>query len=183
MRLNAVHGTPARALANKKQSLAAFLTESGHVPKDLVLLIMKDLGMQIGYRTVYVIEYAGPLVILTLLHFLRKKFYGFTEEYSFNQKLGLLMVIGHYTKRILESLFVHRFANDTMPLQNVFRNCVHYWCFMGFTVYSLMLPMQNKRKWGLDSKKAQKILFCLFWFFQFMNFMTHVTLRNLRKPG
>ena len=44
MRLNAVHGTPARALVEKKQTLAAFLTKSGHVPKDFIMLTMKDLG-------------------------------------------------------------------------------------------------------------------------------------------
>ena len=141
MRLSAVHGAPARSLGVKKQTLAAFLTESGHVPKDFVMLVMKDLGAQMSYRGVYVIEYSGPLLWLVLCHFFRKQIYGFAEEYSFNQKLGLAMVLGHYIKRILETLFVHRFANDTMPLKNIFRNCLHYWCFMGFTIYCLMQPM------------------------------------------
>ena len=136
-----------------------------------------------SYRGVYVIEYAGPFLWIILLHFLRKQIYGFAEEYTFSQKMGLLMILGHYAKRILETLFVHRFANDTMPLKYVFRNCIHYWLYMNFTSYCVMMPMQNKRKLGLDSKKAQKILFVLFWIFQFLNFMTHMTLRNLRPPG
>mmetsp|Transcript_15993 Transcript_15993/g.24801 ORF Transcript_15993/g.24801 Transcript_15993/m.24801 type:complete len:121 (+) Transcript_15993:299-661(+) len=120
----------------------------------MVLLMLKDLGMQMSYRGVYIVEYSGPLIILALLHWFRKQIYGFSEKYDLNQKLALIMVLGHYVKRILETIFVHRFANDTMPAKNVIRNCIHYWGFMAFTIYCVMQPQQNKKKWGLGGKTA-----------------------------
>lgn len=32
----------------------------------------------------------------------------------------------HYVKRILETLFVHRFSHNTMPIGNLFKVCLSY---------------------------------------------------------
>jgi very-long-chain enoyl-CoA reductase len=92
------------------------------------------------------------------------------------------MVLGHYLKRELETLFVHRFSNDTMPFFNVFKNSFHYWFLMGFcAMYFLLHPQYTPPAWASES--TLKALFAAFWCFEAMNLMCHITLRNLRKPG
>ena len=92
------------------------------------------------------------------------------------------MVIGHYAKRELETLFVHRFSNDTMPFFNVFKNSAHYWILMGFcSMYFLLHPEYTPPQWC--SEPLHYVFFGMFCIFEFMNLMCHITLRNLRKPG
>ena len=92
------------------------------------------------------------------------------------------MVLTHYIKRELETLFVHRFSNDTMPYTNIFKNSFHYWVIFGFTtMYFFMHPDYTPPDWG--SKTKSLILFGAFLFCELMNLMCHITLRNLRKPG
>jgi very-long-chain enoyl-CoA reductase len=92
------------------------------------------------------------------------------------------MVIGHYVKRELETLFVHRFSNDTMPLFNIFKNCGHYWFIFGFiNMYFFLHPDYTAPAWL--SNQMTLVFAGLFTLFEFLNLMCHITLRNLRKPG
>lgn len=92
------------------------------------------------------------------------------------------MVLGHYGKRELETLFVHRFSNDTMPFFNVFKNSAHYWVLLGVgAMYFLLHPEYTPPAWASDT--IQMGLFAFFCFVEFMNLMCHITLRNLRAPG
>lgn len=92
------------------------------------------------------------------------------------------MVIGHYVKRELETLFVHRFSNDTMPYTNLFKNCAHYWVIFGFiNMYFFLHPDYTPPAWA--TPLTHYIILGLFILFEFLNLMTHITLMNLRKPG
>lgn len=92
------------------------------------------------------------------------------------------MAVCHYIKRELETIFVHRFSSDTMPLFNLFKNCAHYWFIFGFiNMYFFLHPNYTPPSWGTPLIfKGIAVLFALF---EFMNLMCHITLKNLRRPG
>jgi very-long-chain enoyl-CoA reductase len=104
---------------NRKKLDFASLTPSSTI-------VLKDLGPQIAWKTVFLIEYFGPIVIHLL-------FFYFGARHSI-QVLSMLLNVIHYSKRELETLFVHRFSNATMPLTNLPKNCFHYWILGGLVV-------------------------------------------------
>lgn len=87
-------------------------------------LQVKDLGPQIGWRTVFFIEYVcysafhlpdrwyidaglfqvGPLLIHPLFYYFPKVWYGKAVEHSMLQKYVYAMVMLHFVKRELETL-------------------------------------------------------------------------------
>lgn len=89
------------------------------------------LGPQIGWRTVFLIEYGGPLFIHPALYYLSQTFYGTTFQHSPMQTWTFYLVMAHFLKRELETIFVHRFSHGTMPFRNVFKNSAHYWLLSG----------------------------------------------------
>ena len=105
------------------------------------MLFFKDLGPQVSWTTVFLVEYFGPILITLLLVIFQKEIYGKESEYTLNQKLGIFMVLLHYVKREFETVLVHRFSNDTMPFMNIFKNSTHYWLFFGvFNMYFFLHP-------------------------------------------
>ncbi|KAK1220375.1 3-oxo-5a-steroid 4- dehydrogenase [Marasmius sp. AFHP31] len=152
-------------------------------------LNVKDLGAQIGWRTVYVIEYLGPLIIHPLIYSLPQLFFGREIVHSNLQKFFVTMVSLHFAKRVLESIFVHRFSHGTMPFTNVFKNSGHYWVLSGvFLAYDVYRPSYSAN--GSYIKGSQKEdetrlwAFASIWaLFQLLNLSSHLTLRNLRPAG
>ena len=92
------------------------------------------------------------------------------------------MGLGHYLKREFETLFVHKFSNDTMPLSNIFKNSFHYFILFGFgTMYFYLRPDYTPPSWGNDTIFTSCAV--LFTIFELLNLKTHMILSSLRKPG
>ena len=98
------------------------------------LLYFKDRGYQIGWTTVFLAEYAGPLFVY--LWFTRRPWLAYgdvdAKPLAMAANVAAACWTFHYAKRLLETIFVHRFSNATMPWKNLFKNCSYYW---GFAAY------------------------------------------------
>eukprot|EP00116_Pleurobrachia_bachei_P012050 sb/3472312/ len=55
--------------------------------------------------------------------------------------IACAMYVGHYVKRVLETIFIHRFSKATMPIGNLFKNCSYYWGFSAFISYFVNHPL------------------------------------------
>ena len=173
--LNEIKGP---ALSDQTKTLKSYGVQDGDT------FYLKDLGPQISWKFVFLCEYFGPIAIFLILYYFRRFIYSGAENVplTFTQKAGFFMVIGHYVKRELETLFIHRFSSATMPFSNLFKNCTHYWIIFGVLIgYFLFHPKYTEPAYlPMNVKYA---LIGLFVFFELMNFLTHNVLKNLRKPG
>lgn len=109
---------------------------------DQPVVIFKDLGPQIGYRAVFLWEYFGPMVFVGLYYLRPSIVYGSgaSTEYNWVARISVMCWIVHFLKRELETLFIHKFSRPTMPLNNLFKNCIYYWSFGAVIGYPLCSP-------------------------------------------
>lgn len=150
---------------------------------DQTTLIFKDLGPQIPWKTVFLIEYLGPLLIYPIFYTQPTWIYGtyLSEASNWAKEAQLSALIAwtiHYAKRELETLFVHRFSHATMPFRNIFKNSGYYWGFAAFVAYFVNHPLYTP-----PSQEMAVAGMCLFYFMEVGNFTTHLTLRALRPAG
>ncbi|KAI8903039.1 3-oxo-5-alpha-steroid 4-dehydrogenase-domain-containing protein, partial [Gorgonomyces haynaldii] len=162
------------------------LLESYGIKQDSVL-VLKDLGVQIGWKTVFLIEYFGPLLIHTFCYARPDLAYGYKGdvEHSITIIMCYLMVMFHFMKREAETIYVHRFGSDWMPIMNLPKNCFHYWVLGGvFIAYPLYYPHQPMLDLGGLKESWQITLAFLLWVYcQMGNLTTHIMLRHLRPEG
>lgn len=146
-------------------------------------LYFKDLGPQIGWSTVFLCEYAGPLFCYMISYYRPSILYGSSAanaKYHYVVNFAAACWAFHYIKRILETIFVHRFSHATMPMMNLFKNCSYYWGFAFYVGYFVNHPLYTPAYF----KDAQIYLGLLgFILAELGNFSIHVALRNLRPPG
>ncbi|KAI8868969.1 hypothetical protein GQ42DRAFT_163762 [Ramicandelaber brevisporus] len=155
--------------------------------KDGGELRLKDLGPQISWKLVFIIEYLGPLFLHILFCVFRETVYGAKYELSAVQKVACVLFTLHFLKRELETLFVHRFSHGTMPFTFVFKNSAHYWLLAGvnagYFVYGPWLSASSEAGQIRSDPTFLAICVALFAFAEFSNLTTHIILRNLRPPG
>ncbi|KAJ2160220.1 3-oxo-5a-steroid 4- dehydrogenase [Coemansia sp. RSA 552] len=155
--------------------------------KDGDTVHVKDLGPQIGWRTVFFIEYIGPIILHFLVYNFQDIFYGHSFEHSDVQRRVYILIMGHFIKREAETAFVHRFSHGTMPLINVFKNSFHYHMLSGlnlaYWIYSPASAHGTPLAAKLGNPLHMAILTGVFLFAEASNLSTHITLRNLRPAG
>lgn len=174
--LNEIKGV---ALSDNTKKLKEYGVNNGDT------LYLKDLGPQISWKLVFLVEYFGPIAIFVFMYYFRNLLYGAGSSnvpLTFTQKAAFFMVLGHYIKREFETIFIHRFSNATMPFTNIFKNSTHYWVIFGVLVgYFLFHPKYTEPTYIPMTLKY--VLIAAFAFFELMNFLCHNELKNLRKPG
>ncbi|KAK7495826.1 hypothetical protein BaRGS_00012816 [Batillaria attramentaria] len=146
-------------------------------------LFFKDLGPQVGWTTVFLTEYAGPLVIYLIFYTRPAIIYGAgADKLPYAQVVNIAAACWtfHYAKRLLETVFVHRFSHATMPIKNIFKNSMYYWGFASFVAYFMNHPMYTPPAYGDLQVYGGLAAFVLG---ELGNFSIHVALRNLRPPG
>ncbi|XP_049879796.1 probable very-long-chain enoyl-CoA reductase art-1 [Pectinophora gossypiella] len=156
-----------------EDSLKSLNLQSGAV------LYVKDLGPQISWKNVFLAEYAGPLFVYLWVYQRPWIIYG-----PQNTSPGAIATVaavcwsGHYAKRLLETLFVHRFSHGTMPLRNLFRNCAYYWLFTLYVAYHINHPLYTAPCNTCFYVGLAGFIFC-----ELGNLSIHILLKNLRPPG
>jgi 3-oxo-5-alpha-steroid 4-dehydrogenase len=99
----------------------------------------------------------------------------------FPPSLTMTMVVLHFLKREFETLFIHRFSADTMPLAYIIRNSAHYWILCGIIFgYIVNHPYYSVVH---RSSTQTHLTIILFVYFELSNLWTHLTLRGLRPDG
>ncbi|KAK1836119.1 3-oxo-5-alpha-steroid 4-dehydrogenase-domain-containing protein [Podospora conica] len=178
--------TTNKTLKNRR---ALISEEAGVISKKQ--LLVKDLGPQVAWRTVFVIEYFGPILFHVLVPLLRPYLYQFwpyvyksEAETPMTQVQWLLCALFniHFLKREWETLFVHKFSANTMPVSNIVRNSAFYWIMAGLLsawhIYAPGSPADRTELGPLDYAGLAIFVVC-----EVCNWMVHQHLSSLRKPG
>lgn len=144
---------------------------------------VKDLGTQIAWRTVFLVEYLGPILIHPLVLALRPNIYPSAPKDASRLQILLCWLISlHFVKRELETLFVHRFSAATMPLRNIFKNSFHYWTLSGALIAAFIYSPSS----AAAQEPRPLLLYtglAVYLFGELANLQTHLTLKGLRSRG
>ncbi|WAR23786.1 TECR-like protein [Mya arenaria] len=145
-------------------------------------LYFKDLGPQVGWATVFLTEYAGPLVIYLMFYARPALIYG---ELAGSPRANVVNIAAgcwsfHYGKRLLETVFVHRFSHATMPIMNIFRNSAYYWGFAALVAYFVNHPLYTTPSYGDLQVYGGLALFVLA---ELGNFSIHLHFSRMRPKG
>ncbi|KAL0486358.1 very-long-chain enoyl-CoA reductase [Acrasis kona] len=141
-------------------------------------LVFKDLGPQISWTTVFLVEYFGSLIAFPVVYLLRDYIYSKGSPLGDVQLLAAALFTLHFLKRELETLFVHKFGTDTMPIFNIFKNSSYYHGFAFYIAYYILHPLYTPPNKVQVIVGAAIFLVCLV-----CNFYCHIILSNLRAPG
>ena len=137
------------------------------------------------------IEYAGPIIFHAMIPFIRPYIYLFPPyvyknetETPMSQVQWLLfyLFIFHFIKRELETVFVHKFAANTMPAANIFWNSLFYWALAGL-LSGLHIYAPGTFADRNELELLDYVGLGMFVFGEVFNFNVHVHLSQLRSRG
>lgn len=148
-------------------------------------------GPQIAWRTVYLVEYFGPILLHFLIVAIRPYIYRIPPyvyksevETPVTQVQWLLFAMFqlHFAKRELETMFLHKFSANTMPARNIFRNSAFYWLLAGLlSALDIYAPQSLSARQELGPVDYLGI--ALYVYGEVCNFLVHKHLASLRSQG
>lgn len=141
-----------------------------HLEGNKLTLYAKDIGKQIGYSSLFYIEYAFPPLAVLFFYLLNIK-----NASSYNTLLTLCIIF-HFGKRLLETHYVHIFSTPSVPFFVLMRNCIHYWLIIG-----ILLPLEVFFLRSPDLPCCSTLWLLLFIGFELGNLYCHIQLRRLRE--
>ncbi|XP_074549612.1 very-long-chain enoyl-CoA reductase isoform X2 [Halichoeres trimaculatus] len=142
----------------------------------------RDLGPQLGWTMVFLAESIGALLTYLLFYFRVPFIYShrYTSTSQPVVKLACACHTSHYVKRLIETIFVHRFSPGTMPLRTIIRNCAYYWGFSAWLAYYINHPLYTPPSYGELQVNCALVLFVVC---ELGNFSIHLSLNNFRGDG
>ncbi|XP_061569382.1 very-long-chain enoyl-CoA reductase [Cololabis saira] len=147
-------------------------------------MYFKDLGPQLGWTTVFFAEYIGSLLVYLLFYFRVPCIYSHRDAFTSSPHpvvtLACVCHTFHYMKRLIETIFVHRFSHGTMPLRTIVKNCAYYWGFSAWLAYYINHPLYTPPSYG-DLQISYALL--IFAMCEMGNFSINLSLSNLRGDG
>ncbi|XP_069554082.1 very-long-chain enoyl-CoA reductase [Brachyistius frenatus] len=147
-------------------------------------MYFKDLGPQLGWTMVFLAEYIGPLLTYLLFYFRLPYIYSHTHAFTSSPypvvTLACVCHTMHYLKRLIETIFVHRFSHGTMPLRTIVKHCAYYWCFSAWLAYHINHPLYTPPSYGELQVNYALVMFVIC---ELGNFSIHLTLNNLKAEG
>lgn len=140
-------------------------------------------GPQIAWKTVFIYEYLGPILAHLAVLSLRPYIYKNGDSpLSTTQWLSFGMIIAHFLKREYETLFVHKFSANTMPVFNLVKNFSFYCGLSGFlAAYDIYSPASLAAR--ADNSALDVLGFVLFAYGEVSNAIVHLNLASLRTRG
>lgn len=129
-------------------------------------------------------EYFGPILIHAAVVALRPYLYKNAEAWTLSptQWLTFGMVILHFVKREVETLFVHKFSANTMPVFNIFKNSFFYWAVSGLLcAYCIYSPTSLAAT--ADQPVIDLVGTAIYLFGEVGNALVHLYLASLRSAG
>ncbi|KKA26677.1 hypothetical protein TD95_001612 [Thielaviopsis punctulata] len=178
-RIGLFYPTTKKTLKDRKALIAH---EADVIAKKEILV--KDLGPQIAWKTVFLVEYFGPILFHVAVVTLRPYIYSgaAAAPLSQTQWLAFWMITLHFVKRELETLFVHKFSASTMPAFNIFKNSFFYWVFSGLlSAWAIYSPTSLAATADQPLIDAAGSLVYLFG--EVSNATVHLHLSSLRSRG
>lgn len=151
-------------------------------------LYFDDLGAQIGWRTVFLVQYLPPIFLYLFFYFNIPYKYVWNGYTGLSRKdddnavfLACICYCGHFTRRVIETLIVHRFNSyTTMRAMRLIKNCTFYWGTTLFLAYFINHPLYTSPAYGkLQSYGG----FLCFWACQFGILSVHVVFRKTKTPS
>jgi len=158
-------------------------------------LLVQDLGPQMGYRTVFLVEYFGPILfhgVFLGLHShvsLTTGYLDYDKSAPLTRVQLLLFALFqlHFVKRELETAFLHKFSHTTVPAWNIFRNSAFYWLMSGLLCCISIYAARSPVRYPMEARTAVGALdwvgVGLFVLGEWFNFVVHRHLASLRATG